>query len=267
MSIPRLTSSSRGAGPAGSTLATFVAMQGHRVLQLERERFPRYQIGESLLPGTVHGICQLLGVDEEVKAAQLHLKRGGTFRWGENPEPWTFTFADPQRHRTGPSGAFQVERMKFDQILLRQRPPQGRRGPRAVPRQRGPRARTAALPGSGTPTRPPGVRRAGRPRAVRRRRLRAHQPTYDHGRRARLLQVLPERGALRLLRGAASGCPRPDSGNILCAAFDAGWFWYIPLSPTLTSVGAVAPGRTAPGDPPARRPGAALRRASSPRAR
>jgi len=33
--------------------------------------------------------------------------------------------------------------------------------------------------------------------------------------------------------------PEPNSGNILCAAFDSGWFWYIPLSPTLTSVGAV----------------------------
>ncbi|HEX9359474.1 MAG TPA: tryptophan 7-halogenase [Streptosporangiaceae bacterium] len=39
-----------GGGPAGSTLAALVAMQGHRVLILEKERFPRYQIGESLLP-------------------------------------------------------------------------------------------------------------------------------------------------------------------------------------------------------------------------
>ena len=39
-----------GGGPAGSTVSTLVALQGHRVLLLEKERFPRYQIGESLLP-------------------------------------------------------------------------------------------------------------------------------------------------------------------------------------------------------------------------
>ena len=41
-------------------------MRGHRVLLLERQVFPRYQIGESLLPSTVHGLCRILGVAEEV---------------------------------------------------------------------------------------------------------------------------------------------------------------------------------------------------------
>jgi halogenation protein CepH len=48
-----------GGGPSGSTVASFVAMQGHRVLLLEKEIFPPYQIGESLLPATVHGVCGL----------------------------------------------------------------------------------------------------------------------------------------------------------------------------------------------------------------
>lgn len=47
-----------GGGPGGSTLASLVAMQGHRVVVLEKERFPRYQIGESLLPSTIHGVCR-----------------------------------------------------------------------------------------------------------------------------------------------------------------------------------------------------------------
>jgi flavin-dependent dehydrogenase len=42
-----------GGGPGGSTLATLVAMRGHRVVLLEKEKFPRWQIGESLLPSTV----------------------------------------------------------------------------------------------------------------------------------------------------------------------------------------------------------------------
>ena len=48
-----------GGGPGGATVATLVALQGHRTLLLEKEHFPRYQIGESLLPSTVHGICRL----------------------------------------------------------------------------------------------------------------------------------------------------------------------------------------------------------------
>jgi len=82
-----------GGGPAGSTVASFVAMQGHRVLVLERDSFPRHQIGESLLPATVHGICALLGMSAELARQNFPRKRGGTFRWGRSPAPWTFTFA------------------------------------------------------------------------------------------------------------------------------------------------------------------------------
>src|ERR1700720_2168880 len=81
-----------GGGPAGSTLATFTAMKGHRVLILEKERFPRHQIGESLLPATVHGIAAMLGVRDELHRQNFPRKLGGTFRWGKNPEPWSFRF-------------------------------------------------------------------------------------------------------------------------------------------------------------------------------
>ena len=80
-----------GGGPGGSTLSTLVAMQGHRVLLLEKETFPRYQIGESLLPSTVHGICRMLGVTEDLASAGFPKKNGGTFRWGANPTPWNST--------------------------------------------------------------------------------------------------------------------------------------------------------------------------------
>lgn len=107
-----------GGGPSGSTLATLVAMRGHRVLLLEKESFPRYQIGESLLPATVHGVCKLLGVTEELEAANFTKKLGGTFRWGSNPEPWTFAFAISPKLAGPTSFAYQVERMKFDKILI-----------------------------------------------------------------------------------------------------------------------------------------------------
>src|SRR6266566_1176357 len=107
-----------GGGPGGSTLASLVAMQGHRVLVLEKENFPRYQIGESLLPSTVHGICRLTGAADAVAAAGFTRKQGGTFRWGSNPEPWTFSFSVSPKVAGPTSFAYQVERMKFDQILL-----------------------------------------------------------------------------------------------------------------------------------------------------
>jgi halogenation protein CepH len=105
-------------GPGGSTAASVTAMDGHRVLLLERDTFPRYQVGESLLPSTIHGILPLLGVREEVEQAGFVYKRGGTFRWGASPEPWTFSFAgSPRMVELGAYG-FQVERNKFDAILL-----------------------------------------------------------------------------------------------------------------------------------------------------
>jgi halogenation protein CepH len=107
-----------GGGPGGSTAATLIAMKGHRVLLLEKEQFPIYKIGESLLPSTVRGICALLGVTEEMNAANFVIKRGGTFHWGKELRPWTFTFSSSPRMQEENATAYQVERMKFDLILL-----------------------------------------------------------------------------------------------------------------------------------------------------
>ncbi|MFC8277856.1 tryptophan 7-halogenase [Streptomyces sp. NPDC057271] len=106
-----------GGGPGGSASAALITKQGHRVLLLEKEVFPRYQIGESLLPSTVHGIGRLLGITEELEKAGFVRKTGGTFRWGTNPEPWTFAFSVSPRMAGPTSFAYEVERMKFDKIL------------------------------------------------------------------------------------------------------------------------------------------------------
>jgi hypothetical protein len=82
----------------------------------EREKFPRHQIGESLLPATVHGICRLLGIENELKRQNFPVKRGGTFLWGKKCTPWTFAFSKTPNSPTGT--AYQVERMKFDSILM-----------------------------------------------------------------------------------------------------------------------------------------------------
>src|SRR5436190_15344372 len=107
-----------GGGPAGSTVASFIAMDGNKVLLLEREKFPRHQIGESLLPATINGICVMLGVSEELAKANFTHKLGGTYRWGRHPEPWSFTFGPSSMIPGSQAFAYQVERMKFDHILL-----------------------------------------------------------------------------------------------------------------------------------------------------
>ena len=74
-----------GGGPGGSTLAALVAMQGHRVVVLEKEKFPRWQIGESLLPSTIHGVCRMTGVSAELEKAGFikeGVMRGAGFRDG-----------------------------------------------------------------------------------------------------------------------------------------------------------------------------------------
>ena len=63
-----------GGGPGGSAVSTLIAARGHRVLLLEKEHFPRYQIGESLLPATVHGIGRLLGVSRRLAEMSLSVR-------------------------------------------------------------------------------------------------------------------------------------------------------------------------------------------------
>ncbi|MER5772478.1 tryptophan 7-halogenase [Streptomyces sp. NPDC001985] len=225
-----------GGGPSGSTLSTLVAKKGHRVLLLEKETFPRYQIGESLLPATVHGICGLLGVADEVAKAGFTVKRGGTFRWGSNPEPWQFAFAVSPKMAGPTSHAYQVERMKFDQILL----DNARFNGVEV------RERCAVLRVIEENGRVTGVHYRddeGRERTVH-----ARYVVDSSGNTGRLHKAVGgTRAYSDFFRNLAvfgyfeggKRLPEPNSGNILCAAFDSGWFWYIPLSPTLTSVGAV----------------------------
>ncbi|GAA4232125.1 NAD(P)/FAD-dependent oxidoreductase [Actinomadura meridiana] len=225
-----------GGGPGGSTAATLMARRGHRVLLLEKETFPRYQIGESLLPATVHGVCRLLGVEDEMQRAGFTVKRGGSFRWGVNPVPWNFLFALSPEISGPTSYAYQVERMKFDEILLRHAAASG-----VDVREQASVGEVVA-----DEERVRGVRYIDASGE-------AHEVSARHvidasGNRTRISgnvggeRVYSEHFKNLALFGYFEGggrLPGPDSGNILCAAFDEGWIWYIPLSDTLTSVGAV----------------------------
>ncbi len=222
-----------GGGPGGSTVSTLVAMDGHRVLLLEKEVFPRYQIGESLLVATIHGVCRLLGVRKEIAEASFMPKLGGTFRWGVNPDPWTFMWAHDPDLNDGIPAAFQVERMKFDEILLRNAERKG------VDVREG-----IAVGGL--------VEEDGRVAGVSyrdaggvRREARARHVVDASGNRSSLYRAVGERQYSPFFKHLAlfgyfeggKRLPGKNSGNILCAAFEEGWIWYIPLTDTLTSVG------------------------------
>jgi halogenation protein CepH len=226
-----------GGGPGGSTLASLVAMQGHRVLVLEKERFPRYQIGESLLPATVHGVCRLTGVADELARAGFTVKRGGTLRWGASPRPWAFLFSVSPKMAGPTSFAYQVERMKFDQILLNRARELG-----AEVREECPVSEVV----KGPDRRVCGVRYTGADGGEHE--VRAKYVVDASGNKSRIYrQVGGTRKYSDFFRSlalfgyfeGAKRLPEPNAGNIVSAAFDSGWFWFIPLSPALTSVGAV----------------------------
>lgn len=101
-----------GAGPAGAIAAALLVQKGYRVLVLEKETFPRFSIGESLLPNCMSFIEQA-GMMEAVQAGGFQFKNGAAFLRGE--QYTTFDFSD--KTTPGWGTTFQVQRAKFDKIL------------------------------------------------------------------------------------------------------------------------------------------------------
>ncbi len=106
-----------GGGPAGSTTATLLAREGFDVTLMEKEFFPRYHVGESLLPSCLE-IFDLIGAREKIEAYGFERKDGGYFDWGK--DSWVLNF-EKLRHPYG----FQVVRSEFDQLLLEHAKSQG----------------------------------------------------------------------------------------------------------------------------------------------
>lgn len=104
-----------GGGPGGSSAATYLAMAGKRVLLLEKEHFPRFHIGESLLPYNER-IFREIGVLPALEQAGFNRKYGAQFHLGNSSKSIKLTFRNGRFTRE--PAAFQVDRARFDQILL-----------------------------------------------------------------------------------------------------------------------------------------------------
>lgn len=105
-----------GGGPAGATAATVLAREGKSVLVLEKEHFPRFHVGESLLPYN-RGIFEEIGVWDEIQNEGFMVKKAAQFFMGDGEPHARLEFA--KGAFTENPSAFQVERARFDEILLR----------------------------------------------------------------------------------------------------------------------------------------------------
>ncbi|RMP59935.1 NAD(P)/FAD-dependent oxidoreductase [Pseudomonas kitaguniensis] len=109
-----------GAGPSGAIAAALLKRNGHDVLIIEREHFPRFSIGESLLSHCIDFIEEA-GMLDAVQAAGFQVKTGAAFAWGERYSAFDFgdTFSN------GKPITYQVERGAFDKLLADQAALQG----------------------------------------------------------------------------------------------------------------------------------------------
>ena len=103
-----------GGGPAGSTAAALLALKGRRVIVVEREKFPRFHIGESLLPYSLTAFDRL-GIRATLDAGAMQ-KHGGEIATACGQRAVKFYFKDGFRLRH--HNAYQVERSEFDKMLL-----------------------------------------------------------------------------------------------------------------------------------------------------
>jgi flavin-dependent dehydrogenase len=219
-----------GGGPGGSTAAALLQRRGHRVIQLEKDRHPRFHIGESLLPCNLP-IMEELGVLEKVRALGV-LKLGADFPSGDQGYQ-TFHF----RRALGdsPPHAFQVKREEFDQMLFEHARESG------VDAREGVKVERVEVDGVGT------VTASTRDAAGNERTLRARYLVDASGRDTLLGNTLKlkrkndkHQSAAIFAHFRGVECrPGDEAGNISIYRFDHGWCWFIPLRDGVMSVGCV----------------------------
>lgn len=223
-----------GGGPAGSTTGTLLAEHGHRTLILESARFPRHHIGESLMPQT-YFTFKRLGVLDKLRQTDFPIKESVQFvsASGKDSAPYFFADRDPNEW----SITWQVRRDEFDKMLLDNAREHGAEVCEGV------HVKQVVFEGS----RAVGVD-ALVDAAVRRihanviidatgqssllaRQLALWQPDHD----------LKNAAIYSYYRGAIRDAGRNAGATLVIRTPErGGWFWFIPISDDVTSVGIVA---------------------------
>lgn len=231
-----------GGGPAGAVLATLTAQAGHRVLILEKEEFPRYKVGESLLPATVRDLIDMLGIDREDLASKYVTKRGATFAWGaKNDSLWSLNFGGPRSdeavlHPAVPS-AYNVSRSTFDSVLIENAIKCG------VEVRHGCSV-NGFIEEEGRVTGVSFIDESGGLST-----LSARIVADASGQRSKLASSIGKRTLSKFFSKLAvwsyfdnaERLPPPLSGNVLHETNKDSWVWFIPLDDKRTSVGVVTP--------------------------
>ena len=224
-----------GGGPAGTTAATIAAQQGRCVMLFERDRFPRFHVGESLIPETFWTLKRL-GMVERLSGSQFVEKHSVQFVNEKGFLSAPFYFVD---HRDDESSqTWQVRRDEFDEMMLRNAESHG------VKVHEGMRVLEVLFDG----TRATGVRVADESGNIS---TIASKVVVDASGQAAMVTsrlglrewdpVLKKAAVWSYWKGAARGTGR-DEGATLVMQLDEkqGWLWYIPLNDDVVSIGVVA---------------------------
>jgi flavin-dependent dehydrogenase len=224
-----------GGGPGGATVSTLIAQQGYRVRLYERERFPRFHIGESLIPMT-YFVLERLKMLPKLRGSHFVKKYSVQFvtEHGRLSEPFYFIDNRPDES----SQTWQVFRQEFDELMLKNAAEQG------VEVREGVRVLEVLFEGR----RAVGVRikdEAGQEQEVR-----AKVVIDASGQSAMLMDrlglrewdpVLKKAALWTYWKGAFRDTGRDEGATlVLQTRGKNGWFWYIPLHDDVVSVGVVA---------------------------
>ncbi len=228
-----------GGGPGGSCAAAILAEYGHRVLVIEREKFPRYHIGESLIPFTF-GPLERIGMIPKMKASQFVKKYSVTFVQPDGKRSQPFYFFNRYDRETV-AQTWQVLRSEFDQMLLDNAREKGAevREQTTVNRLLTEDGRVVGVEATDRTT--------GRTYEVR------ASITLDcSGKEAFTSNRLGWRmndpylnkiAVWTYYRGARRGTGIDEGDTTVAYVPDKGWFWFIPQHNDMVSVGIVAEGK------------------------
>jgi len=225
-----------GGGPAGSTVSTLIAQQGYRVELFERDKFPRFHVGESLIPET-YWVLKRLNMLPKMQKSHFVKKYSVQFVNANGKLSAPFYFWDNKPHEC--SQTWQVVRSEFDQMMLNHARENG------VVAHEGVRVMDVLFDND----RAVGVVVKNGDGSLRD--VKARVVVDASGQNGLLMNRLNLRiwdpvlnkGAIwTYWEGAYRDAGRDEGATmVLQTATKNGWFWYIPLHNNIVSVGVVAP--------------------------